>query len=461
VPGQSADNAGGPLEGKTVVLGVCGGIAAYKAVELCRRLSDAGALVLPVLTRAATRFVGPLTFSALAAEPARLSLLSAGADSVPHISLARRAELVVVAPATARLIGSYAAGISSGLLSATLLATRAPVLICPSMHTEMWEHSAVQDNVALLRRRGVQVLEPDEGRLAGGDVGKGRLPAPERIVAAAAQLVREAAARASAGAPTPPEPAPSAEPAARASAGAPTPPEPAPSAEPAARASAGPLSGVKAVVSAGGTREPLDPVRYIGNRSTGKQGYAVAAELAARGAEVVLVSASELPAPTGTDLVHVDTAEEMAQAVLSAAAGAGVVVMAAAVADYRPEHVRSSKLKKSSVPISVQLVPTEDILSALGTRRRPAQVIVGFAAETATGPQLVQLGRAKLLAKGADLVVANNVSALGGGFGSDWSEAVIVSREQVTELGLVDKRSVASKLADAIEAVLRAPALDR
>jgi phosphopantothenoylcysteine decarboxylase/phosphopantothenate--cysteine ligase len=441
VPGQSADNAGGPLEGKTVVLGVCGGIAAYKAVELCRRLSDAGALVLPVLTRAATRFVGPLTFSALAAEPARLSLLSAGADSVPHISLARRAELVVVAPATARLIGSYAAGISSGLLSATLLATRAPVLICPSMHTEMWEHSAVQDNVALLRRRGVQVLEPDEGRLAGGDVGKGRLPAPERIVAAAAQLVREAAARASAGAPTPPEPAPSA--------------------EPAARASAGPLSGVKAVVSAGGTREPLDPVRYIGNRSTGKQGYAVAAELAARGAEVVLVSASELPAPTGTDLVHVDTAEEMAQAVLSAAAGAGVVVMAAAVADYRPEHVRSSKLKKSSVPISVQLVPTEDILAALGARRRPAQVIVGFAAETATGPQLVQLGRAKLLAKGADLVVANNVSALGGGFGSDWSEAVIVSREQVTELGLVDKRSVASKLADAIEAVLRAPALDR
>jgi phosphopantothenoylcysteine decarboxylase/phosphopantothenate--cysteine ligase len=439
-----------PLAGKTVLLGVCGGIAAYKAVEVCRRLSDAGARVLPVLTRGATRFVAPLTFSALAAEPARVSLFpgplgasgaAAGdgttgragthsAEPVPHIALARRADLVVVAPATARLLGSYAAGISSDLLTATLLATRASVLVCPAMHTEMWEHPAVQDNVALLRRRGVEVLEPDEGRLAGGEVGKGRLPAPEAIVVAAAALMGRAqqAAAALTG---------------RAQQAAPV-------------RHAGALAGVRAVVSAGGTREPIDPVRYLGNRSSGQQGYVIAAELLARGAQVTLVSAAALERPPGADVVEVETAAEMAEAVLGAAAGARVVVMAAAVADYRPAITAEQKWKKSAAPVSVELVPTLDILAELGARRRPGQVLVGFAAETAR--ELAELGRGKLEAKGADLVVANEVGRPGAGFGSQYSRAVIVSRERTVDLGLVDKRALASKLADAIEELLVASA---
>lgn len=431
-----AENAA--IRGKTVLLGVCGGIAAYKAVEVCRRLSDAGALVLPVLTQAATRFIGPLTLSALSAEPARVSLWPAGTgEAVPHISLARRADLVVVAPATARLLGSYAAGISSDLLTATLLATRAPVLVCPAMHNEMWEHPAVRDNVALLRRRGVAVLEPDEGRLAGGDTGKGRLPAPEAIVQAAARLV-EGPGHGASGAPATAQPAST-----QAGTG-----------QVQARQRA--LAGVRALVSAGGTREPLDPVRYIANRSSGKQGYEVAAELAERGAQVTLVSSAGLAPPAGVLVVEVETAAEMADAVLGAAGEADVVVMAAAVADYRPATAAKQKLKKQASTLTLELVPTMDILAELGSRRRPGQVLVGFAAETASGAQLAELGRGKLEAKGADLVVANEVGRPDVGFGSDYSSAVIVSLERVLELGLVDKRSLAKSLADAIEGALAA-----
>jgi phosphopantothenoylcysteine decarboxylase / phosphopantothenate---cysteine ligase len=434
--------AGGrALSGKRVVLGVCGGIAAYKAVEVCRRLSDAGAIVSPVLTRSATRFVGPLTFSALAAEPARTSLFgpeevgggspapgtegAATRRAIPHIELGRNADAVVVVPATARLIGSYAAGISSDLLSSVLLATRAPVLLCPAMHTEMWEHPAVQDNLTLLRRRGVHVLEPAEGRLAGGDYGKGRLREPEEVVAALdAVLAGETSSAASIAS---------------------------------NRADAGStLRGVRAVVSAGGTREPLDPVRYIGNRSSGKQGYAIATELQARGAQVVLVTSSPLDPPADVQVVGVDTAAEMAEAVLGAAAGADVVVMAAAVADYRPSAPAPVKLKKSGAPLRLELVPTLDILAELGARKRPGQVVVGFAAETATGDELVELGRGKLESKGADLIVANDVSAGGASFGSDRSAAVIVSRGSITDLGVSDKRAVASKLVDAITDLLGA-----
>jgi len=428
------DVPGGPLAGKRVVLGVCGGIAAYKAVEVCRRLSDAGALVSPVLTRAATRFVGEVTFSALAAEPARVSLFGvdgqgsalagpgdAGSPTSPvlHVSLGRRADAIVVVPATARLIGSYAAGISSDLLTSVLLATRARVLVCPAMHTEMWEHPAVQENVRILRGRGVQVLEPDEGRLAGGDVGKGRLPAPERIVASVAEMFVPAGAV------------------------------------------GGPLAGVKAVVSAGGTREPLDPVRYFGNRSSGKQGYAIAAALAESGASVTLVTSSELAAPGSVDVVEVETAAQMADAVLSAAGSADVVVMAAAVADYRPAIATGAKLKKSGSPLTIELVPTLDILAELGTRRRAGQVLVGFAAETAPGgelgaAELGRLGRQKLEAKGADLIVANDVGVAGAGFGSDRSLAVIVAARSTMELGLVRKRTVATELVGAIIELLMA-----
>ncbi len=424
---------------------MCGGIAAYKAVEVCRRLSDAGALVSPVLTQSATRFVGPLTFSALAAEPARTSLFSdepawgvggsgtleAGAmadNAAPHVRLGRNADAIVVAPATARLIGCYAGGISSDLLSATLLATRAPVLVCPAMHTEMWEHPAVQDNIATLRRRGVHLLEPAEGRLAGGDFGVGRLREPEEILAALAAILGQATAT-PAGAAT-----------ARVTAAA------------VAEAEAErPFTGVRAVVSAGGTREPLDPVRYIGNRSSGKQGYAIASELRARGAQVTLVTSSDLAAPADIDVVEVETAAEMATAVLEAAAGADVVVMAAAVADYRPAAIAERKLKKSPEPLAVELVPTLDILAELSARRRLGQVLVGFAAETAAGAELAELGRHKLVSKGVDLIVANDVTAWArSGFGQDSSDAVIVSVGSSVELGLADKRAVAAKLVDAI-----------
>ena len=279
---------------------MCGGIAAYKAVEVCRRLIDAGAFVSPVMTRGATRFVGPVTFSALASEPVRTSLWDEP-EPIPHTRLGQAADLVVVAPATARLIGSYVAGISSDLLTATLLATRAPVVVCPAMHTEMWEHPAVRDNIARLRQRGVHVVEPATGRLAGGDAGTGRLANPEDIVAAAEAVL----------------------------------------------ARSGALSGVRAVVTAGGTREPIDPVRYIGNRSSGKQGYAVAAELAGRGARVTLVSTVSLPPPAAVDVVSVETAAEMEAAVAGPAQEADVIVMAAAVADFRPKEIAPHKLKKT------------------------------------------------------------------------------------------------------------------
>lgn len=417
----------GVLAGKRVVLGVCGGIAAYKAVEICRRLGDAGALVSPVLTQDATRFVGALTFSALAAEPARTSLFSAdgagpGGEPVPHVALGRRADAVVVVPATARLIGSYAGGVSSDLLTATLLATRAPVLLCPAMHAEMWGHPAVQDNVALLRRRGVHVLEPAEGRLAGGDFGAGRLPGPEEIMAAVVGLFGGG--------------------------------------WPEGGGAKQPLRGLRALVSAGGTREPLDPVRYVGNRSSGKQGYAVAAELLRRGAQVTLVSSSELVAPAGAEVVRVETAAQMAEAVLGASPGVEVVVMAAAVADYRPAAPAEHKWKKSAAPVSIELVPTLDILAELGARRRAGQVLVGFAAETADGAELAALGRSKLVSKNADLIVANDVSARAGaegtGFGHDRSRAVIVSRGSTVELGVVDKQAVAAALVDAVVELLAA-----
>jgi phosphopantothenoylcysteine decarboxylase/phosphopantothenate--cysteine ligase len=431
------EGPGGPLAGRHVVLGVCGGIAAYKAVEVCRRLGDAGAIVSPVLTKSATHFVGPLTFSALAAEPARTSLFTPEGDGagvggagspIPHVELGRKADAVVVVPATARLIGSYAAGIASDLLSSVLLATRAPVLLCPAMHTEMWEHPAVQDNLALLRRRGVHVLEPADGRLAGGDFGPGRLREPEEVVAAleavlVGERVGSAAVRV---APTP------------------------------SGLTGATLRGVRAVVSAGGTREPLDPVRYIGNHSSGKQGYAIAAELQARGAQVVLVSSSSMSAPTDVQVIEVETAAEMADAVLREAEVADVVVMAAAVADYRPISPARSKLKKSDASLTVELVPTVDILATLGARKRPGQVVVGFAAETASGEELVHLGRGKLSSKRADLIVANDVSAAGASFGSDRSAAVIVAEGSLTDLGVSDKRAVASKLIDAITDLLGA-----
>ncbi|MDQ2648220.1 MAG: bifunctional phosphopantothenoylcysteine decarboxylase/phosphopantothenate--cysteine ligase CoaBC [Actinomycetota bacterium] len=391
------------LEGKRIVLGVSGGIAAYKAIEVCRRLVDAGAHVIPVLTEGALHFVGRTTFDALGSERAWTSLWD-DQHPIPHTHLGQTADLVLVAPATARVLGLYAGGISEDLLTNTLIATRAPVLVCPAMHTEMWEHPAVQDNLRVLRNRGVHVLDPESGRLAGGDVGAGRLADPARIVQAADDLLRD---------------------------------------ETTAR-----LDGVRVVVTAGGTREPIDPVRFIGNRSSGKQGHAIAEEAAARGAKVTLVTTVGLPVPAGIDVVTVTTAAEMEHAVLSRSESADVVIMAAAVADFRPAQVAESKIKKSGGLPQVVLEPTPDILAELGANRRPGQVLVGFAAET---DDLRANAADKLRRKGIDLIVANDVSAPGVGFEHDTNAVVLLGADgSATEVPLASKRAIAKTILDAV-----------
>ena len=382
---------------RRVVLGICGGIAAYKVVEVCRRLVEAGVHVSPVLTEGATHFVGPVTFSALASEPARTGLFD---GSIPHTDLGQSADLVVVAPATAHLLARYAAGMADDLLTATLLATRAPVLVCPAMHTEMWEHPAVQENLATLRRRGVYVLDPDVGPLAGGDSGAGRLAEPTAIVARTLALL-----------------------------------------------DTGDLDGLSLVVSAGGTREPIDPVRYLTNRSSGKQGHALAEAAARRGAKVTLVTSAALPAAVGVEVVRVETAAEMQEAMGAAAARADVVVMAAAVADFRPKAVADRKVHE--VPELV-LEPTPDILTGLVASRRPGQVLVGFAAET---DDVAARGRAKLEKKGVDLLVVNDVTAPGAGFDHDTNAVTILDAQGgTTEVPLCSKNEVANAVLDRVVA---------
>jgi len=390
-----------PLAGSRIVLGVTGGIAAYKAIEVARRLVDAGAHVVPIMTDAAQHFVGTTTLSALASEPVQTDLWHNSSTPIPHTAVGQGADLVIVAPATAKSIAAYRMGYSHDLLQNTLIATRAPVIICPAMHTEMWEHPSVVDNIATLRARGVRIVEPESGRLAGGDIGAGRLADPATIVAAAERVL-------------------------------------------------GPsdLSGVSVVVSAGGTREPIDAVRVIANRSSGKQGYAVAAEAAARGASVTLVSTVGLPAPVGVIVVTVETAAEMQVAMTDAAAAHDVVVMSAAVADFRPVAAATGKLKKHDGVPQIELEPTPDILAGLGASKRSGQVLVGFAAETA---DLVANAHGKLEAKRLDLIVANDVSAPGVGFAHD-TNAVTMLRPgaEPVEIDLATKRDVARAVVDAI-----------
>jgi len=394
------------LAGRRVVLGVCGGIAAYKAVEVCRRLVDAGAHVVPVMTQGATRFLGETTLSALASEPVRRTLWD-GTDPIPHTNLGQSADLVVVAPATARLLSAYAAGYSHDLLTNVLIATRAPVIVCPAMHTEMWEHPAVQQNVAVLRSRGTLIVEPASGRLAGGDVGVGRLADPERIVAAAEAVLTDGD---------------------------------------------GDLTGRRVLVTAGGTREPIDPVRFIGNRSSGKQGHAIAEEAAARGAEVTLVTTTDLPVTTRIERVRVDTAAEVQREVTLRASTADVVVMAAAIADFTPVDVAVDKLKKrDGVPV-VELRPTTDVLSELGAAKPAGQVLVGFAAETT---DVVRNAEEKLRRKGADLIVVNDVSAAGVGFEHDTNEVLIIDRGgEQHHVPFAHKREVARAVLDRVAVVL-------
>ena len=398
----------GPLTGRRIVLGVTGGVAAYKAVEVCRRLVDAGAHVAPVMTEGALHFVGRATFDALASEPVQISLWDEP-HPIPHTRLGQGADLVVVCPATARLLSDYRTGRSDDLLTATLMATRAPVVVAPAMHTEMWEQPSVAENVAVLADRGVTMVGPVEGRLAGGDSGAGRMADPAEIVAAAFGVLGAT-----------------------------------PGGDP-----AGDLAGLTVLVTAGGTREPICPVRFLGNRSSGKQGHALAAEASARGARVRLVTTRPATAPgdLGMDVVAVDTAAEMASAVLEQSTGADVVLMAAAVADFRPVEVADRKIKKDGGVPEIRLEPTTDILAELGRVRTGGQVLVGFAAET---DDLRQNAAAKLQAKGIDLIVANDVSAPDVGFEHDTNAVVLLDADGgVIEVPLCDKREVAGAVLDA------------
>jgi phosphopantothenoylcysteine decarboxylase/phosphopantothenate--cysteine ligase len=395
-----------------VVLGVGGGIAAYKSCELVRRLREAGHRVRVVPTAAALRFVGAPTWEALSGEPVSTEVWDDITD-VPHVRLGREADLVLVAPATADLLARAAAGLADDQLTTTLLTARCPVVMAPAMHTEMWEHPATRANVATLRARGTLVVDPAVGRLTGADSGAGRLPEPADL----AELARDVQDRG---------------------------------------ARARDLAGRSVVVSAGGTREPLDPVRFLGNRSSGRQGVALAATAVARGARVTLVAAHlAVPAPAGVTVVPVGTAAELAAAVLPLAETADAVVMAAAVADFRPVAAADAKIKKtgSGVP-EVRLEQTTDVLAALVRQRRPGQVIVGFAAETGDAEGDARMhGRAKLARKGADLLVVNEVGPPGHptGFEGTDNAAVLLGRDgSETDVPHGTKEALADRVWDAV-----------
>jgi phosphopantothenoylcysteine decarboxylase/phosphopantothenate--cysteine ligase len=394
-----------------IVLGVSGGVAAYKAALLLRLFTEAGHDVRVVPTPGALHFVGAATFEALSGNPVTTDVWS-DVPEVAHVRIGQTADLVVVAPATADLLARAAAGRADDLLTATLLTAHCPVVFAPAMHTEMWLHPATQDNVATLRRRGAVVLPPAVGRLTGPDSGPGRLPEPADIAALALVVLDQGA-----------------------------------------EVLAPDLLDRRVVISAGGTREPLDPVRYLGNRSSGKQGFALARVAAARGADVTLVAANvDLPAPFGVRVVPVGTAEELRAAMLAESSGAvapipDAVVMTAAVADFRPGTVAATKLKKGSAaePSSVPLVRNPDVLAELVTKRTPGQLVVGFAAETGDdeGDVLVH-GRAKLARKGCDLLVVNDVSA-GQAFGRPDNAAVVLAADgAVTEIPHGSKDAVAA-----------------
>ncbi|MEU7037199.1 bifunctional phosphopantothenoylcysteine decarboxylase/phosphopantothenate--cysteine ligase CoaBC [Streptomyces sp. NPDC046237] len=400
-----------------VVLGVSGGIAAYKACELLRRLTESGHDVRVVPTASALNFVGAATWSALSGNPVSTEVWES-VHEVPHVRIGQGADLVVVAPATADMLAKAAHGLADDLLTNTLLTARCPVVFAPAMHTEMWEHPATQENVATLRRRGAVVIEPAVGRLTGVDTGKGRLPDPGEIFEVCRRIL--------------------------------------------ARGTAAPdLVGRHVVVSAGGTREPLDPVRYLGNRSSGKQGYALAKAAAARGARVTLVEANTgIPDPAGVDVVHVGTAVQLREAVLKAAADADAVVMAAAVADFRPAVYAPGKIKKRDdveAPV-VELVRNPDILAEISADRAlPGQVVVGFAAET---DDVLANGREKLRRKGCDLLVVNEVGERKT-FGSEENEAVILATDgSDTPVPYGPKEALAEKVWDLVAPRLRSVPLE-
>jgi phosphopantothenoylcysteine decarboxylase/phosphopantothenate--cysteine ligase len=396
-----------------IALGVCGGIGAYKSVEIARGLQNQGHDVVAVMTRSARRFVGALTFEAITRHRVLTNQFEPGANAnIEHISIASSIDLLLVAPATANVIGKFAGGIADDFLSSLYLATKAPVLMAPAMNTHMLEHEAVRHNLDVLAGRGVRFVDPGAGYLACGWIGKGRLAEPAQIVLAAEQMLGPS----------------------------------------------GPLKGLRVIVTAGPTREALDPVRFVGNRSSGKMGYALAVAARNRGAAVVLVSGpTDLKPPPGIEIVQVVTAAEMREAVVPRAGGADVVIMAAAIADYAPAGAARRKLHKDQDTFTLTLVRTTDILAELGRLRagKDRPLLVGFAADT---HDVVAEAHKKQREKGVDLVVANDVSRTDAGFEVDTNEVTIVSAEGEELLPLQSKAAIAAQVVDRIEGLLRARA---
>ncbi|WP_263359321.1 bifunctional phosphopantothenoylcysteine decarboxylase/phosphopantothenate--cysteine ligase CoaBC [Acidicapsa ligni] len=404
-----------------VMVGVSGGIAAYKAAELVRELQRQALDVRVVMTDAAQKFVQPLTFAALTGHKVITSLWPQSAEaggsgdggfesSIEHIAEAQWADALVVAPATAHTLAKFAHGMADDFLTTMYLATAAPVLVAPAMNVNMWEHPATQANLEILRQRGVRVIEPGSGHLACGMVGPGRMAEPEFI----ANAVLGALGRSH------------------------------------------DLAGETVLITAGGTREALDPVRFLGNRSSGKMGYSLAEAAQSRGAKVILISGpSALYPPAHCELVKVTTADEMRAAVLSRMPEATLVIKSAAVADYRPSIVADQKLKRTG-PLTIEFLPTEDILAEVVRQRKPGQLIVGFAAETENG---VENGRAKLLRKGVDAIVMNDVSREGVGFDSDLNAATFLTATTAIDLPEMPKRKLADRILDEVVGLRRPQSL--
>lgn len=388
----------GSSEEKTVLLCVTGCIAAYKSCEILRLLQKAGYRVKVLMTEHATQFVGPTTFRALTHEKVAIGLFDDPEDPIHHISLAQEADVVLVAPATANSIAKMAHGIADDLMSTTLLATKAPILIAPAMNSGMWSAAATQENVAVLKNRGVHFIQPDSGYLACGDVGSGRLPTPEAIADATCSLLQGSTD----------------------------------------------LVGEHVLVTAGPTHEPIDPVRYIANRSSGKMGLELARAARDRGANVTLIAGPiELPIPAGIETIHVQTASQMYNAAVKAFGCSTIAILAAAVADYTPSAPSDHKLKKAVDPIdSIPLIQTQDILAELSSNKED-RIVIGFAAET---NDVVDYAEAKLKRKGCDAIVANDVSRSDAGFGSSNNRAWWVTSSSVDDLGLLEKRALADEI---------------
>jgi phosphopantothenoylcysteine decarboxylase/phosphopantothenate--cysteine ligase len=388
------------LANKTIVLGITGGIAAYKAADLASKLTQAGAKVEVVMTEAATKLIAPLTLHTLTRTKVVVDMFTAPLEyEVTHVSIAEAADVVVIVPATANTIAKIAAGIADNMLTAVVLATRAPVIIAPAMNVNMWQNPITQENIARLKARGFVIVDPAYGRLASGKMGQGRLAEVETIIGTIKQVLGRK----------------------------------------------GDLAGKHIVVTAGGTQEPIDPVRHIGNRSSGKMGYAVAEAARDRGAAVILITApASLPEPVGIEVAHVLTANQMKEAVAKAVAKADALIMAAAVADYQPRAVSKAKIKKDALSLTLELVRTPDIL----TEVKGNFIKVGFAAES---ENLVKNAREKLEKKQLDLMVANDITATDSGFGADTNKVTIIDRDgKAEELPLLTKREVAEKILDKI-----------